>query len=61
MLDVPFKHAQDLSIQTLLHYHVDRLLAPYLKETGLTPKDSSYLNWDNLDGHIGGHYLSGLP
>ena len=60
LLDGPFKHARDLNIQTLLKYKVDRLLAPYLKEAGLTPKDSSYPNWIGLDGHIGGHYLSAL-
>jgi DUF1680 family protein len=36
------------------------LLAPYLKEAGLTPKDSSYTNWDGLDGHVGGHYLTAM-
>ena len=60
LLDGPFKHARDLNIQTLLKYNVDRLLAPYLKEAGLTPKDSSYTNWAGLDGHIGGHYLSAM-
>ena len=58
LLDGPFKHARDLNIQTLLDYNVDRLLAPCLKEAGLTPKDSSYTNWAGLDGHIGGHYLT---
>ncbi len=40
----------------------DRLLAPFLREAGLTPKAPSYTNWENtgLDGHIGGHYLSAL-
>jgi len=60
LLDGPFKHAQDLNIETLLKYNIDRLLAPYLKEAGFTPKDSSYSNWLGLDGHIGGHYLSAL-
>ncbi|KAA9035679.1 hypothetical protein FW778_20870 [Ginsengibacter hankyongi] len=60
LLDGPFKQARDLNIHTLLQYKVDRLLAPYLKEVGLTPKDSSYTNWEGLDGHIGGHYLSAL-
>lgn len=60
LLDGPFKHARDLNIQTLLEYNVDRLLAPYRKEAGLTPKDSSYKNWEGLDGHIGGHYLSAM-
>lgn len=60
LLDGPFKQARDLNIQTLLQYKVDRLLAPYRKEAGLTPKDSSYTNWEGLDGHIGGHYLSAM-
>ncbi|MGN6604895.1 MAG: beta-L-arabinofuranosidase domain-containing protein [Ginsengibacter sp.] len=60
LLDSPFKHARDLNIHTLLEYKVDRLLAPYRKEAGLTPKDSSYTNWAGLDGHIAGHYLSAL-
>lgn len=60
LLDGPFKHARDLNIQTLLKYNVDRLLAPYLKEAGLSPKDSSYKNWEGLDGHIGGHYLTAM-
>jgi uncharacterized protein len=60
LLDGPFKHAQDLNLQVLLKYDVDRLLAPYLKEAGLTPKAKSYPNWDGLDGHVGGHYLSAM-
>jgi DUF1680 family protein len=60
LLDGPFKQARDLNIKTLLQYNTDRLLAPYLKEAGLTSKDSSYANWDGLDGHVGGHYLSAL-
>ena len=60
LLDGPFKHARDLNIEVLLKYNVDRLLAPYLKEAGLTPKDSSYKNWAGLDGHIGGHYLTAV-
>ncbi len=60
LLDGPFKHARDLNVHTLLQYQTDRLLAPYRKEAGLVPKDSSYPNWQGLDGHIGGHYLSAL-
>lgn len=56
----PFLHARDLNIEVLLKYNVDRLLAPYRKEAGLTPKDSSYDNWIGLDGHIAGHYLSAM-
>src|SRR6476469_5259832 len=60
LLDGPFKHALDLNIQTLLKYDVDRLLAGYRKEAGLPSKATSYPNWDGLDGHVGGHYLSAL-
>ena len=38
LLDGPLKKARDLNIKTLLQYDCDRLLAPYLKEAGLTPK-----------------------
>jgi DUF1680 family protein len=60
LLEGPFKHARDLNIKTILQYDVDRLLAPYRKEAGLTAKAVSYDNWIGLDGHIGGHYLSAL-
>ncbi len=60
LLNGPFKYARDLNIQTLLKYNVDRLLAPYRKEAGLTPKGESYANWIGLDGHVGGHYLSAM-
>jgi len=60
LLDGPFKHARDLNIQVLLQYDVDRLLAGYRKEAGLPEKALSYPNWDGLDGHVGGHYLSAL-
>ena len=57
-----FKHAEDMDIQYLLALNPDRLLAPYLKGAGLTPKADNYTNWENtgLDGHIGGHYVSAL-
>src|SRR4051812_41577642 len=60
LLDGPFKHARDLNIQTLLKYDVDRLLAGYRREAGLPEKAKSYKNWDGLDGHVGGHYLSAM-
>lgn len=60
LLDGPLKRARDLNIQTLLKYDCDRLLAPYRKEAGLTPKAKAYPNWDGLDGHVGGHYLSAM-
>ena len=60
LLEGPLKKARDLNIKTLLQYDCDRLLAPYLKEAGLTPKAKSYPNWDGLDGHVGGHYLTAM-
>lgn len=60
LLDGPFKQARDLNIEVLLKYDVDRLLAPYRKEAGLPEKAKCYPNWDGLDGHVGGHYLSAM-
>lgn len=60
LLKGPFLQARDLNIETLLKYDVDRLLAGYRKEAGLSQKAKSYPNWDGLDGHVGGHYLSAL-
>jgi hypothetical protein len=60
LTDGPLKKARDLNIQTLLKYDCDRLLAPYYKEAGLTPKAKTYPNWDGLDGHVGGHYLTAM-
>lgn len=60
LLESPFLHAQNLNVETLLEYDVDRLLAPFLKEAGLEPKAPSFTNWKDLDGHVGGHYLSAL-
>ena len=60
LLDGPLKHARDLNVKVLLKYDCDRMLAPYRKEAGLQPRKPSYTNWDGLDGHVGGHYLSAL-
>ena len=60
LLDGPLKKARDLNIRTLLQYDCDRLLAPYRKEAGLEPKAKAYPNWDGLDGHVGGHYLTAM-
>lgn len=60
LLDGPFKHACDLNVEVLLQYDVDRLLAPFLKEAGLPPKGEVFPNWADLNGHVGGHYLSAL-
>lgn len=60
--DSQFLKNQQADIHYLLGLDADRLLAPYLKGAGLTPKAENYTNWENtgLDGHIGGHYLSAL-
>ncbi|GLB53993.1 glycosyl hydrolase [Neptunitalea chrysea] len=62
LLDSPFEHAQELDKEYLMALEPDRLLVPFLRESGLTPKAESYTNWENtgLDGHIGGHYVSAL-
>ena len=60
LLDGPLKNARDLNIRTLLQYDCDRLLAPYRKQAGLEPKAPAYPNWDGLDGHVGGHYLTAM-
>jgi uncharacterized protein len=60
LLDGPFKHARDLNIEVLLKYDADRLLAPYRKQAGLPEKAKCYPNWEGLDGHVGGHYLSAM-
>ena len=53
---------QRLATSYLLGLDADRLVSPYLREAGLQPEVESYTNWENtgLDGHICGHYLSGL-
>lgn len=60
LLDGAFKHARDLNVDVLLKYDPDRLLAPYRKEAGLQERAKSYPNWDGLDGHVAGHYLSAM-
>ena len=62
LLSSPFLQAQQTDLHYIQALDPDRLLAPFLREAGLTPKAPSYTNWENtgLDGHIGGHYLSAL-
>jgi len=62
LLQSPFKHAQETNLAYVMAMEPDKLLAPFLREAGLTPKKESYGNWENsgLDGHIGGHYLTAL-
>ncbi len=68
----PLKTAQDLNFETLLSYNHYRLLTPYVRQAGLTTgtyaswesTHPSFPNWGssdfNLDGHVGGHYLTAL-
>lgn len=62
LLESPFLQAQQTDLKYIMAMSPDRLLAPFLREAGLTPKAPSYTNWENtgLDGHIGGHYISAL-
>ncbi|CAH0293471.1 Non-reducing end beta-L-arabinofuranosidase [Pedobacter sp. Bi27] len=60
LLSGSFDHARDLNIKTLLAYDIDRLLYPYLKQAALPTDKKGYDNWEGLDGHIAGHYLSAL-
>jgi len=61
LLDGPFKRAEDLNVKVLMKYTVDRLLVSYRKDAGLsTLGKSDYENWDGLNGHVLGHYLSAM-
>jgi len=62
LLDGYFKDAATANRAYLLALEPDRLLAPFLREAGLTPKAKVYGNWESsgLDGHTAGHYLSAL-
>ncbi len=57
-----FKDAENTDLKYMMALNPDRLLAPYLREAGLSAKAESYPNWENsgLGGHMGGHYLSAL-
>jgi DUF1680 family protein len=60
--DGTLRRAQFTNIDYVLRLDPDRLLAPFLREAGLTSSAPSYGSWEaiGLDGHIGGHYLSAL-
>ncbi|MBS1603014.1 MAG: glycoside hydrolase family 127 protein [Bacteroidetes bacterium] len=62
LLESPFLSAQQTDAKYILSLNEDRLLAPYLKDAGLTPLAPNYGNWESqgLDGHIAGHYLSAV-
>ncbi|MDT0181784.1 glycoside hydrolase family 127 protein [Microbacterium sp. ARD31] len=62
---VQLREGADLAAQrtvreTLLRLDPDRLLAPYLREAGLSARAEPYPGWesDGLDGHTAGHVLS---
>ncbi|HEX8021304.1 glycoside hydrolase family 127 protein [Mucilaginibacter sp.] len=62
LLNSPFYQAQQTDLKYMLALDQDRLLAPFLRESGLKPKAESYGNWESsgLDGHTAGHYLTAL-
>lgn len=62
LLDGPFKQSQEAEGNYLLSLNGDRLLAPFLIEAGLNPKDSVYGGWETsvLPGVALSFYLSGL-
>lgn len=62
LLESPFLEAQQTDIRYILSLDPDRLMAPFFREAGLTPKAKPYGNWESmgLDGHTAGHYLTAL-
>lgn len=75
LLDGPFKTAMETNTKLLLQYDIDRLLTPFVRQSGLSSiTTSKYYKWDtkhptfpnwgqsnwSLEGHVGGHYLSAL-
>lgn len=76
LTDGPLKSAMETNIRLLMQYDVDRLLTPFIRQSGLSAVSASkYYNWEvahpnfrnwggdnnfDLSGHVGGHYLSAL-
>jgi uncharacterized protein len=62
LLDGPFKRSETLNLAYVHALDIDRLLAPFRIEAGLTPKGELYPNWEStgLQGHTAGHYLTAL-
>ncbi|MEN6306986.1 MAG: beta-L-arabinofuranosidase domain-containing protein [Anaerohalosphaeraceae bacterium] len=62
LLESPFSQAVQANYQYLLAHDPDRLLAPYRREAGLSPRAKPYGNWESmgLEGHTAGHYLSAI-
>ena len=49
LLESPFKAAQDLNFKTLMEYDVDRMLTPYVRQSGLSATSdvkSPYYQWE---------------
>lgn len=49
LLDSPFKNAQTVNYNTLLAYDVDRMLTPFIRQSGLSKtsdENSRYYNWE---------------
>jgi len=68
LLDGPLKTAQDLNIQFLMSYDVDRLLTPFVRQAGLSAttntkskyykwetKHPNHANWGSPDFDLSGH------
>lgn len=62
LLPGPFSAAVAANRTYLLALEPDRLLAPFLREAGIAPRQRPYGNWESsgLGGHTAGHYLSAL-
>ena len=73
LLDSPFKTALEKNNELLLQYDTDRLLSPFIRQAGLSTgtyngwlqRHPIFSNWGgaanfDLNGHVGGHYLSAL-
>ena len=76
LLDGPMKTAMDKNFEVLMQYDIDRLLTPFVRQSGLSDKSGSdyygwtarhpnFRNWGgdsnfDLSGHVGGHYLTAL-
>jgi uncharacterized protein len=61
LLGGPFKESQDAEARYLLTLDLDRLVSPFLLESGLKPKAPGYPGWetDSLPGVALSFYLSG--
>ena len=62
LLEGPFLNAQQVDLQYILTLDPDQLLAPFLKEAGITPLKDNYGDWESvgLGGQTAGHYLTAL-